>query len=83
MMRYTVRISTLHGHAAGFCPARSAQPASHAMAQQKGSKTRGPPRAPPLLHQAEASAADGQAENVVLRLRFADRQLIKPERPPT
>lgn len=30
-----------------------------------------------------ASAADGQAENVVLRLRFADRQLIKSERPPT
>ena len=28
-------------------------------------------------------AADGQAENVVLRLKFADRQLIKPEHPPT
>ncbi len=33
--------------------------------------------------QAITAAAEVQAEDVVLRLEFADRQLIKPEQPPT
>ncbi len=37
----------------------------------------------PTQMQELGSAADGQAENVVLKLQFADRQLIEPQQPPT